>query len=158
MAGCTTTGKKNTEISTDSVLMDEDKAISITLPEIKESGLTRSPFLNTQKSEIFNQQGFKVNFFYGIGGRYLVQVILPDTVSLDFNRGEGTLLVDYTGANPETLSLDSSKEGLFQGQGNIRNGKTDFKLELAVPAANGAFFRKSFEFSVNIYDNLSLTE
>ena len=159
LTGCATTGTKEKETqSIDAVVMDDAKDIKITLPESRDKGLTRSPFLNTQKSEIFNQQGFKILFYYGIGGRYLVQVILPEIISLDFSKGEGTLLIDYNGSYPETLSLDASREGIFQGQGNIRNGKTDFKLELSIPAPNGAFFKKELEFSVQIFDNLSLTE
>ena len=149
-AGCATTQPKQ-EVE----FQEGDK---ITLPSSTNPGLVRSPFLNTQKSQIFKQNGIVIYFYYGIGGRYLVQIVLPDNLSLDFAKAEATLLIDYKGDIPETISLSASPEGLFQGQGNIRNQKTDFKLELSAPAPGGGVFKKDLEFSVVITDNFVLSE
>lgn len=155
VSACATTGNKGSE-------KEFEEGDKITLPTSESQGLIRSPFLNTQKSTIFNQNGISIDFYYGIGGRYLIKMNIPKHLTLNFSKAEGTLLVDYQGnspgSSPETLSLSSSAEGLFQGQGNIRNGKTDFRLELLAPAPGGGLFKKELEFSVVITDDFSLSE
>jgi hypothetical protein len=146
LLGCASSPTKPTK--TDEM---EEEAILIKLPETKNEGVARSPFFNTQKTVLTQPNGFEYEFYYGSGGRYVIVAKPPAGVYLDFAQAEATLTVAAGETNPEIISLSVDRKGIFQGNGDPRNGLTKFNLQVFVPPSryNGPV-DNSVDFKVNL--------
>lgn len=152
---CASKPKIEEHVSTDSVesieIKDEDRVI-VKLPTLPKESIKRSPFFNTIKQVISRPNGFNYEFYYGSGGRYIVVVVPPRGVFLDFTHAEGTLIIAPKEVNPEILSLSVDKNGMLLGSGDVRNGRTAFQLNITIPPSR---YNSSLNDTVDFYMNIN---
>lgn len=149
---CASNNKVDPKKSMENLEINDETPIVVTLPKTPKEAINRSPFFNTTKQIISRPNGFNYEFYYGSGGRYIVVVIPPKHIFVDFSYSEGTLIVAPKDVNPEILSLSVDKKGMFLGNGDTRNGRILFQLNITIPASR---YNSSLNDTVDFYMNIN---